>query len=372
MKMTPRTSSAAVDWRSARRRLSAWYRRHRRDLPWRRRQHDPYAQLVAELMLHQTQVATVVPYYLRFLERFPTVQDLACADRADVLALWTGLGYYRRCHLLHEAANRIVHDLHGTFPRTVEGLMQLPGVGRYTAGAIASIAFDQRVPLLDGNVKRVLLRMMAIRDDPGVPRVNDRLWDLALEALPARNCGDFNQALMELGATVCTPRQPGCDACPLRDLCEARQRGLVDEIPRPRPRRSPRAMTMAALVVTAGHRVLVRRRPVGSLWPGAWEIPSMESNGRFTKKQFQNLVPATILARLVDVHAAGDVTHQLTHRTIKFRVHAATARATRLPAGFAWMRLDHDLPLPTAFRKVLDTALRINSGQRESAGHSVC
>src|ERR1035438_6680659 len=199
-----------------RRDLLHWYRRHHRQLPWRATR-DPYRIWVSEIMLQQTRVETVLPYYARWLRAFPTVHALAQAKDDRVLKLWEGLGYYSRARNLHRAARIVVREYDGKLPRTANGLRQLPGIGRYTAGAIASIAFGERVPLVDGNVARVFARIFAITTNVKAPRTMDKLWQLAEQLIPDRDPGDFNQALMELGALVCTPKNPRCDAWPPRD-----------------------------------------------------------------------------------------------------------------------------------------------------------
>ncbi|HSG04908.1 MAG TPA: A/G-specific adenine glycosylase, partial [Nitrospiria bacterium] len=197
-----------------RKHLLAWYRKSRRDLPWRRTR-DPYHILVSEIMLQQTQVDTVIPYYHRFLKAFPTVSKLSRAPERKVLKLWEGLGYYSRARNLHRAAKEVHSGFEGKVPDTLEKLESLPGIGRYTAGAVASIAFDRRTPIVDGNVKRVLCRLFAIEDDPAATSVKNRLWELAESLVPGKSPGDFNQALMEFGATLCRPRNPSCGECPV-------------------------------------------------------------------------------------------------------------------------------------------------------------
>ena len=212
-------------------RLLRWYDGNRRDLPWRAAEGkalDPYHVLLSETMLQQTQVATVIPYFHRFLQRFPTLRSLADADEQEVLRLWQGLGYYSRARNLQKAAQVICRDFEGTLPCTATALLSLPGVGPYTAGAIASIAFGQRAPILDGNVQRVLCRLDCIRTDPRDPPTRQHLWDRAEQILPDRRLGDFNSALMELGATICTPRNPQCLLCPVRSHCQAFDAGLPD------------------------------------------------------------------------------------------------------------------------------------------------
>jgi A/G-specific adenine glycosylase len=241
-------------------RLLSWYRAFHRDLPWRRTR-DPYAIWVSEIMLQQTQVATVIPYYERFLARFPTVAALAEAPVDEVLRLWAGLGYYSRARNLQSGAQEVVSRHGGSVPEAIEELLALPGVGRYTAGAIASIAHNRPVPILDGNVIRVLCRIYALRGDPKRAPLHARLWQLAEEVIPEGHAGEFNQALMELGATVCTPTSPRCDVCPVAGLCEARRLGIQESLPELARSAPPTPLRMAAAVVWRGTEVLLVKRP---------------------------------------------------------------------------------------------------------------
>ncbi len=301
------------------------------------------------MMLQQTQTGTVEPYYARWLQRFPTVGDLAAADREEVLAMWAGLGYYCRAHHLHEAARVVANDLDGRFPRTVDGLMKLPGVGRYTAGAIASIAFDVRAPVLDGNVKRVLARLFAVTPSGDMKR----LWELAEAILPRRGCGRFNEALMDLGATVCTPRQPDCEHCPLRSECVALRTQRVARIPDIRPAAKVRKLELNVFVVTCDGHVLLRQRPAGGLWSAMWELPSEQRDGA-SDSTVGEVLPGGIRKAAKAFRGVGTVQHQLTHRLVDFAVRAARiSRRTRVSRPFRWVPLADDLPLPTAFRKVL-------------------
>lgn len=256
-------------------RLLRWYRRHRRPLPWRENP-EPYRTWLSEVMLQQTQVTTVVPYFERFVEKFPDVHALARASEQDVLAAWSGLGYYRRARSLHRAAATIVEELDGKFPDNVAGWMKLSGIGRYTAGAIVSIAFGKRVPILDGNVMRVLSRWFVVRSDPRTGETNRELWRLAEEILPKRSVSEFNQALMELGALVCTPKSPGCVACPVRAHCEARALGLVETLPELPPRPRSVRVTMAAALIERQGRYLMYQRSGTEVMKDMWEFPGGE------------------------------------------------------------------------------------------------
>jgi A/G-specific adenine glycosylase len=257
------------------RRLLAWYTRHKRSLPWRDVP-DAYRTWISEIMLQQTQVETVIPYYERWLARFPSVEALAMAPLNDVLSAWEGLGYYSRARNLHRAAQIVINEFGGNLPRNVSGLLVLPGIGRYTAGAIASIAFGADAPVLDGNVKRVLARVFDVRSDVKSPAGTKELWTLAEGLVPPGRAGDYNQALMDLGATICTPRAPACDICPVRGLCAARRLGVQLQRPvmparRPRPER-----VYAAAVVCKAGRVLLGQRATDELLGGLWAFPAVE------------------------------------------------------------------------------------------------
>jgi A/G-specific adenine glycosylase len=254
-------------------RLLAWYADNRRDLPWRRTR-DPYHIWIAEVMLQQTQVATVVPYYERFMERFPTVEILATASLDDVLKLWEGLGYYARARHLHAAALRVISEFNGRIPDTMEELLSLPGIGRYTAGALLSIAGNQDVPAPDGNARRVLCRVFAIGEDVTRGPGQRRLWNLAESLLPRGRAGDFNQALMDLGATVCIPRAPFCGDCPLSNECQAHRLGQEVQFPIRRPRRPlPHYEVAAGIIWNGGGKFLIAQRLPEGLLGGLWEFP---------------------------------------------------------------------------------------------------
>ena len=257
------------------RRLLTWYRRHRRTLPWRE-DPNPYRVWVSELMLQQTQVKTALPYFERFIARFPDVERLAKASEQEVLASWSGLGYYRRAKSLHRAARLLVEKKGGIFPRDVAGWIELPGVGRYTAGAIVSIAFGKRVPIVDGNVARVLSRLFLVSGDPRRGAAKRRVWALAEDILPRRSISDFNQALMELGALVCTPKNPKCLSCPIVSDCVARSLGIEEELPElPAPKPSV-SVTMTATLIEEEGRVLLYRRHGSDLMRDLWELPTAD------------------------------------------------------------------------------------------------
>ncbi|WP_242346522.1 A/G-specific adenine glycosylase [Anaeromyxobacter terrae] len=318
-----------------RRRLLAWYDAGCRALPWRSPQHgaDPYRVWLAEVMLQQTQVATVVPYFERFVARFPTLAALAAADDDDVLALWSGLGYYARCRNLLAAA-RAALARHGGLPPSVEALRALPGFGPYTAGAVASIAFALPAPAVDGNVARVLARIFCVDGEPGAPAVQRGLWALAAELVPEDRPGDFNQALMELGATVCRKPAPACARCPVRSACAAHRAGRAAEIPPPRRRGARRAAVIAcALAEVEGALVLVRRAP-GGLLGGLWDLPAVEVTGASSGEGTAALRRA-LRARFGEEAAVGEllaeVERTLTHRDLELRAFRCEVPATFAP-----------------------------------------
>lgn len=304
--------------------LLSWFDRHRRDLPWRRTS-DPYRIWLSEVMLQQTRVETVLPFYNRFLERFPRVEDLARAELAEVLALWSGLGYYRRARQLHAAARQVAAA--GGFPTTVEGLRDLPGVGAYTAAAVASIAFGIATPVMDGNVERVLSRVLALGEDPRSSGARARLLAAAAELLDPRRPGDSNQALMELGATLCTPRRPKCLLCPLRQGCRAAEAADPERYPTPKvKRRSERHRLLVAVVADDGGGVLLFRRPEdSSLLAGTWELPwvAVERDG----VPADQLPEAALAASYGGCWRLGSrvarVRHGITYRDLEVDVHRA-------------------------------------------------
>lgn len=304
--------------------LLGWYTSRRRDLPWRRTR-DPYAIWVAEVMLQQTRVETVVPYYRRWMERYPDLRRLARSTEGEVLAAWEGLGYYRRALQLRRAAQVIVEEHGGRLPKTADGLRCLPGVGPYTAAAIAAIAFGQDEIAVDGNLRRVLARLMDLETDVRSPAGERQLVRWARRHLPSGKASEFNQALMDLGAMVCLPRQPRCDVCPLRRHCQARRRGVQAERPvrRTRPP-SPRRIATAAVIRRSG-RVLIGRRPEGGLLGGLWEFPG----GKCRRGESLTACLRRELREELEIEVAvgdslGVFDHAYTH--FRVRVHAFECR----------------------------------------------
>jgi A/G-specific adenine glycosylase len=306
----------AVAIAAARKALLAWYDRHARDLPWRRTR-DPYAIWVSEVMLQQTRVDTVIPYYARFLARFPTPHALADAPIDDVLAHWSGLGYYRRARLLHEGAKAVVQSHGGVIPKAPEPRRALPGVGRYTAGAIGSIAFDLPEPIVDGNVARVLARLACVDTPLGARETERVLWETAAQFSQGARPGALNQALMELGACVCLPREARCDACPIAKYCRARREGRVSALPVPAPKKAPRAVRLVALLAQAEQERVFLQRGAGSLFGGLWGVPMREGEGRETAEA---LAAELGIAGAIDATPRGRVKHVLTHRVFDVQV----------------------------------------------------
>ncbi len=322
--------------------LGAWFDEKRRDLPWRRTK-DPYAIWLSEVMLQQTRVKTVEDYYPRFLANYPTVESLARADLGDVLRAWSGLGYYRRARALYSGAREVVDRYGGKLPDDVAALRSISGIGPYTAGAIASIAFGKHEPLVDGNVARVLARIFALRCDIRTPAGSKRIWSLARELVPSERPGRHNEALMELGATVCLPGEPRCGVCPVSTLCRARARGLASALPIAKKKRPPREVDLWALVSRQGSRVLLGRRKMGGLFGGLWEPPMLEVE---RGKTAQAMMEALLGIGSLELSVVGEQTHVLTHR--KLRITIATAEITGGPSEGAGSRVYDRLEWCTA------------------------
>ena len=310
--------------------LLAWYARARRDLPWRRTA-DPYAVWLSEVMLQQTRVETVVPYWHRFMASLPTVHALAEAPLEQVLTLWSGLGYYRRARMLHEGARQIARERRGEFPETAEALAAIEGIGPYTAGAVASIAFGQQAALVDGNVARVISRLFAVEEDvrrgPGLARI----WAIARLLVSEEDPSSWNQALMELGALICVPRSPRCDECPALELCDARREGMETRLPVMAAKAKPLRARRAAIVATKGERVVLARRRVDGTFGGLWEPPMIDlgDGDEGGKGSFEALLGAPLLR----FHGAGTVTHVLTHRRLEIDVFSGVLRGSPRSAG---------------------------------------
>lgn len=342
-------AAPAQDPAALRSALLAWFAANRRALPWRR-DRDPYRVWISEAMLQQTRVGTVIPYYERFLARWPDVASLAAADEEDVVAAWSGLGYYRRARSLHAAARAVVARHAGRLPRSREALLALPGFGPYTAGAVASIAHGLAEPVVDGNVARVFARLFAIDLEHGTKALGDELWRRARELVPASGAGDWNQALMELGALVCTPREPACGACPLARHCLALREERTGELPRARRRPQPLDVDLLVVVVARGDELLLERRPERGRMARMWQLPTAEpaDEPRLHPRELPRAV-----AR--GGEELGSVRHSITRHRIRARVERGRASGEALGADLAWVARGalEELALTGLTRKVL-------------------
>lgn len=329
--------------------LLAWYDRHARTLPWRGI-HDPYRTWVSETMLQQTRVETVIGYYARFLQRFPTVADLAAAPEDDVLKLWEGLGYYSRARNLHKGAKQVMAGFDGVIPSTVEELRKISGIGPYTAGAIASIAFDQPVPAVDGNVIRVVSRLRGIRENVGIPSIRRALEGEAAALVPAARPGDFNQAMMDLGATICVPGTPACEKCPLQGCCDACAAGDAEELPVLPRKNPPKILDYAVCLIFSGNRVLMRQRTEAMLH-GLWVFPMIE--GKPTPRQLPSAVRKLTKLAVSGVESAGEAKHVFTHQIWQMQLYTMSVpERVEAPAGYRFVPVDEmgDLAIPTAVK----------------------
>jgi A/G-specific adenine glycosylase len=352
--------------------LLAWYDRHRRILPWRARSGetpDPYLVWLSEIMLQQTTVKTVAPYYAKFLTRWPTVEALGKASLDDVLRAWAGLGYYARARNLHACARAVAERHGGKFPCKLEALRALPGIGDYTAAAVAAIAFDAPAVPVDGNVERVVTRLFAVEE--ALPAAKPEIKRLATSLLPPQRAGDFAQSLMDLGATICSPKRPACSLCPWNESCAAFDRGDAETFPRKAPKREGRLRRGAAFVaLRADGCVLLRVRPEKGLLGAMTEVPGSVWAHEFDSAQAQRSAPR-FKTNPKWRKLPGVVRHVFTHFPLELTVFTAPlARATRPPKGARWVKLA-DLPgeaLPTVMRKVLAHALELDTPKRGTPG----
>lgn len=340
--------------------LLCWYDEAGRDLPWRHTR-DPYAVWVSEVMLQQTRVETVIPYYERFLESFPTARALAEADEDTVLSHWSGLGYYRRARLLHQGVREVVAEYGGEVPEDADARRALPGVGRYTAGAIGSIAFDKEEPVVDGNVTRVLARLLRIKTPIGSSATTNKLWEEAARLVPGERPGDLNQALMELGATVCTPKQPRCESCPVAERCEGLAHGEVEALPVARARKARKNVKLVAVVPTCGRgatREVWLVKGDQNLFGGLWGVPMADESPQAVLRE------AGLQARL-DTDPVGEIEHILTHRRLQISVYRApAARGEESPARRKFTATNlTQVGTSTLTQKLLTTALPPKRGQ---------
>lgn len=341
--------------------LLAWYDRHRRVLPWRAlkgRRADPYGVWLSEIMLQQTTVKTVGPYYVKFLTKWPTVEDLAAAPLDDVLRAWAGLGYYARARNLHACAKAVVERHGGQFPADLDALRELPGIGDYTAAAVGSIAFDLPAVPVDGNVERVVSRLFAV--EQALPAAKPAMKQLATALLPPQRSGDFAQAFMDLGATICSPKSPVCGLCPWNEVCVTRARGDQETFPRKAPKREGKQRHGAAFVaLRADGRVLLRQRPEKGLLAQMTEVPGSDWTHDADVANAIDAAPP-FKVKVTWRKLAGQVDHVFTHFPLALTVYLGhVPRGTPAPKGGRWVKVGDlaDEALPTVMRKVLSHAL---------------
>ncbi|MEM7430316.1 MAG: A/G-specific adenine glycosylase [Pseudomonadota bacterium] len=334
-------------------RLLSWFDTHgRKDLPW---QVDitAYRVWVSEIMLQQTQVKTVIPYYQRFLSRFPTVQSLAAADIDEVLELWAGLGYYARGRNLHRAAVHVVEQHGGEFPKTLEAMMALPGVGRSTAGAILSIAYQERHPILDGNVKRVLARHCVVDGWPGQTATANQLWAIAEDRTPRGRVADYTQAIMDLGATLCTRSKPDCPSCPVAADCQARLADVIEQYPGKKPRKAKPQKHATMVVAVTANAVFLERRPAAGIWGGLWSLPEVDNVDAWCRQMIGESDTTQ--------EACEPIRHSFSHYDLD--IAPVLVRVERLPSRIAdssdtyWYTPGKELPggIAAPIRKFIDT-----------------
>ena len=337
-------------------RLLDWYSQSGRELPWRNTR-DPYRIWLSEIMLQQTRVESVIGYFQRFLQAFPTVEHLAAAPVTAVIDLWAGLGYYARARNLHAAAKMVVEEFAGSFPAQAEDLQQLPGVGRSTAGAISALAFDRRAAILDGNVRRILCRLFAWQEPPRSARAEKQLWLWAEQLTPAGAVHDYTQAIMDLGATVCVPRQPLCEQCPLLACCQARKHGLEQQLPLKQATKKIPVRQQVALLLEWQGRYLVRRRLTHGFLGGLWEFPGLDLATEETAQQ-KIAILMSDLAVSGEVAPLGSITHIYSHFRLELQLFRLSIEQRPLVAEgeHDWCELSQlkELALHGAHKKALD------------------
>jgi A/G-specific adenine glycosylase len=346
--------------------LLKWFDQHQRPMPWRMTR-DPYAIWISEVMLQQTTVAAVIPYFHRFMQSFPTVHALAHADEANVLKHWEGLGYYRRARHLLAAAKIIVAELGGQIPDTMQAIRALPGVGRYIAGAVLSQAFESRVPIVEANTQRLLARLFAYRDAIQSPAGQRFAWEHAEAVLPHRRIGDFNQAMMELGSQICKPFEPDCPRCPIRRFCAANRLGIADQIPPPKP--PPqwiRSRELAAVIFRKSRVLIVKRLDSASRWAGFWEFPvALWPRGVSLHDHLRAMVDHSVGLPI----ESGSILDQFEYSVTRHRVSLTAVRAESLrgrvhlqgPSAYKWARpVDLDqLAMSTPMRRIAKRSMGI-------------
>jgi A/G-specific adenine glycosylase len=357
--------------------LLKWYHRHRRDLPWRKTR-DPYAILLSEVMLQQTQVVTVLPYYHRFLKAFPTFKALAKAPLGRVLKLWEGLGYYSRARNLQKLAKEVTNNHRGKLPSTYDALLALPGIGRYTAGAVLSIAFDQRFPIIDGNVQRVFARYFGVATDLRAPATQKKMWELAASLLPKKEPGHYNQALMELGALICVPQNPKCLICPVAPGCVARREGRQDALPFKSKKSPIPHKQIGAGVIWKDDRILISQRPLEGLLGGLWEFPGGKREaGETIRETVRREIKEELGVDVTVGERIAVVDHAYTHFKITLHAHECRYESGEPKAigvrAWKWVRAEElkKFAFPAANQPVIEKLLN-NARQLETLEGMVC
>ena len=336
-------------------RLIAWQQQHgRQQLPWQNTR-DAYRIWLSEIMLQQTQVATVIPYFERFIARFPDIATLAAADIEDVMAMWSGLGYYARARNLHRCAQQVIVEHEGIFPINPASIAQLPGIGRSTAAAIAVFTTGQRAAILDGNVKRVLCRVFGIEGEPGSKAIENALWQRAEDLLPDKELESYTQGLMDLGATVCTRNRPACTTCPFFESCNALTTDRVAELPTRKHRKPLPQKQVGMLIIVDQGELLLHQRPAKGIWGGLWSLPEFKLEDSVGNKQTAELA-ATTFGQASKVEALESIAHTFTHYRLQitpWQVKLAQRKA--LDEAYFWLKIDRltRAPLPAPIRKLL-------------------
>ena len=330
--------------------LITWHAKSgRHHLPWQQSK-DPYSVWVSEIMLQQTQVATVIDYYHRFMKKFPTIKALAHADEEEVMQLWSGLGYYRRARFLHEGAQMIIDEMDGRFPSEFDMMIKIPGIGLSTAGAIAAFSFNQKKAILDGNVKRVLSRYFLITEWTGLPKIEKKLWDYATSLLPNKNIDTYTQALMDLGATICN-KKPQCGLCPLKKTCLAFEKNKVHLVPVPRPKKKIPTECTHMVIIKHHDEILLVKRPEGGIWGGLWSLPQFEDTSTtpkaWVKKTFgleTSLLEKNLKASTTFTHFKLDITYSVLE-----------AKLQRSKTPHTWLSLNNieGAAIPAIIKKIL-------------------
>jgi len=334
-------------------RLLRWFEKNKRDLPWRTTR-DPYAIWVSEIMLQQTQVTTVLPYYQRFLKSFPTVRHLAKADLSRVLKIWEGLGYYSRARNLHRASQIVLRDFHGRIPNNLKGLLSLPGIGRSTAGAILSFAFNMDAAILDGNAKRVLSRLLAVSASSEKEKMENILWQISDSLIPKGLSNPFNQAVMDLGSMICTPKNPLCPECPLCGLCKGKRSGEPERFPVKIPKKKIPHVEVVCAVIWKKKRVLLNQRPPSGLLGGLWEFPNWKSESK-SKLRFRNDIQKETGMNVEVKKAIGTFKQTFSH--FKLTLHVYHCQPTSGKGKGKWVPIGnlHLLPMSRIHRRIAES-----------------